>query len=60
MRILLVGAVVFLAAWFTVLRPKAAEVPPATTSTTATTPATTPAATTPEATTKPDTAINTR
>jgi hypothetical protein len=59
MRILLVGAVVFLAAWFTVLRPKAAEVPPATTSTTATTPATTPAATTPEAATKPDTATTT-
>jgi hypothetical protein len=38
MRILLVGAVVFLAAWFTLLRPKAAEVPP--TTTTATTPAT--------------------
>lgn len=46
MRILLVGAVVFLAAWFTVLRPKAAEVPPATTSTTTTTaPSATPAAT---------------
>ena len=41
MRILLVGAVVFLAAWFTLLRPKAAEVPPPTTTTTATTPATT-------------------
>jgi hypothetical protein len=51
MRILLVGAVVFLAAWFTVLRPKAAEVPPATTTTTATTPATTP-----QSTTKTDTA----
>jgi hypothetical protein len=33
MRILLVGAVVFLAAWFTLLRPKAAEVPPTTTTT---------------------------
>ncbi len=32
MRILLVGAVVFLAAWFTILKPKSAEeVPPATT-----------------------------
>lgn len=30
-RILLIGAVVFLAAWFTVLRPKAEEVPPVTT-----------------------------
>ena len=30
-RILLIGAVVFLAAWFTVLRPKAADVPPLTT-----------------------------
>jgi hypothetical protein len=39
-RILLIGAVVFLAAWFTLLRPKAAEVPPLTTSTT-TTPVTT-------------------
>ncbi len=37
MRILLVGAVVFLAAWFTVLKPKPAEVVP---TTTATTPAT--------------------
>jgi hypothetical protein len=37
-RILLIGAVVFLAAWFTLLRPKAAEVPPLTTSTTTTTP----------------------
>ena len=37
MRILLVGAVVFLAAWFTLLRPKAAEVPPATTTTPTTT-----------------------
>jgi hypothetical protein len=36
-RILLIGAVVFLAAWFTLLRPKAAEVPPLTTSTTTTT-----------------------
>src|SRR5688572_11421273 len=52
MRILLVGAVVFLAAWFTLLRPKAAEVPPATTTTTATTPATT----TPDTTTKSGTA----
>jgi hypothetical protein len=39
-RILLIGAVVFLAAWFTLLRPKTAEVPPLTTSTT-TTPVTT-------------------
>jgi hypothetical protein len=30
MRILLAGAAVFLALWFTILRPKAAEVPPAT------------------------------
>ena len=37
MRILLVGAVVFLAAWFTVLKPKAEEVPPVTTSTAPTT-----------------------
>ena len=44
MRILLVGAVVFLAAWFTVLRPKPVEVPPVTTTTTTTT--TAPAATT--------------
>ena len=34
MRILLVGAVVFLAAWFTVLKPKPAEFAPTTTSTT--------------------------
>ena len=34
MRILLVGAVVFLAAWFTILKPKPEEVPPITTSTT--------------------------
>ena len=34
MRILLVGAVVFLAAWFTVLKPKPAEYAPTTTSTT--------------------------
>jgi hypothetical protein len=40
-RILLIGAVVFLAAWFTLLRPKTAEVPPLTTSTTTTTPVTT-------------------
>ena len=46
MRILLVGAVVFLAAWFTLLRPKAAEVPPATTTTPTTTTATAPATTT--------------
>jgi hypothetical protein len=39
-RILLIGAVVFLAAWFTLLRPKTAEVPPLTSSTT-TTPVTT-------------------
>jgi hypothetical protein len=39
-RILLIGAVVFLAVWFTLLRPKPAEVPPLTTSTT-TTPVTT-------------------
>jgi hypothetical protein len=32
-RILLIGAVVFLAAWFTVLRPKAEEIPPTTTTT---------------------------
>ena len=31
MRILLIGAVVFLAAWFTILKPKPAEVPPLTT-----------------------------
>lgn len=37
-RILLLGAVVFLAAWFTVLRPKAEEVPPTTTTTTTTAP----------------------
>jgi hypothetical protein len=37
MRILLVGAVVFLAAWFTVLKPKPAEIAPSTTSTTPTT-----------------------
>jgi hypothetical protein len=49
MRILLVGAVVFLAAWFTLLRPKAAEVPPATTTTPTTTTATAPATTTPAA-----------
>jgi hypothetical protein len=42
-RILLIGAVVFLAAWFTLLRPKSETVPPLTTSTTTTT--TTPAAT---------------
>ncbi len=35
-RILLIGAVVFLAAWFTVLRPKSETVPPPTTSTTTT------------------------
>jgi len=35
-RILLIGAVVFLAAWFTLLRPKAETVPPLTTSTTTT------------------------
>jgi hypothetical protein len=35
-RILLIGAVVFLAAWFTVLRPKAETVPPTATSTTTT------------------------
>ena len=57
-RIILIGAVVFLAAWFTLLRPKAAEVPPVTTTPTTTTapratPAVTPAATT---ATKPDTA----
>src|SRR3954470_19874095 len=40
-RILLVGAVVFLAAWFTLLRPKSETVPPLTTSTTTTTPAAT-------------------
>ena len=40
-RILLIGAVVFLAAWFTILRPKPVEVPPVTTTTTTTT--TTPA-----------------
>jgi len=34
MRILLVGAVVFLAAWFTVLKPKPADIAPTTTSTT--------------------------
>jgi hypothetical protein len=34
MRILLAGAAVFLALWFTILRPKAEEVPPATTTTT--------------------------
>jgi hypothetical protein len=34
MRILLAGAAVFLALWFTILRPKADEVPPATTTTT--------------------------
>jgi hypothetical protein len=39
-RILLIGAAVFLAAWFTLLRPKSETVPPVTTSTT-----TTPAAT---------------
>jgi hypothetical protein len=39
-RILLIGAAVFLAAWFTLLRPKSETVPPLTTSTT-----TTPAAT---------------
>jgi hypothetical protein len=33
MRILLPGAAVFLALWFTILRPKAEEVPPATTTT---------------------------
>ena len=33
MRILLAGAAVFLALWFTILRPKAEEVPPATTTT---------------------------
>ena len=35
-RILLIGAVVFLAAWFTLLRPKSETVPPPTTSTTTT------------------------
>jgi hypothetical protein len=35
-RILLIGAVVFLAAWFTVLRPKSEPVPPPTASTTTT------------------------
>lgn len=41
-RILLIGAVVFLAAWFTLLRPKGETVvPPVTTSTTTTTPAAT-------------------
>jgi hypothetical protein len=35
-RILLIGAVVFLAAWFTLLRPKSETVPPLTTSTTTT------------------------
>ena len=56
MRILLVGAVVFLAAWFTLLRPKAAEVPPPTTTTPTTTTATAPPATKPKAaaTTAPD------
>jgi hypothetical protein len=34
MRILLIGAVVFLAAWFTILKPKSADVPPATTTST--------------------------
>ncbi len=53
MRILLVGAVVFLAAWFTLLRPKAAEVPPTTTT------ATTPATTTADPTTKAGTATTT-
>ena len=39
MRILLIGAVVFLAAWFTILKPKSAEeVPPLTTETTTTAP----------------------
>src|SRR3954470_25008996 len=33
MRILLAGAVVFLAVWFTLLRPKSAEVPASTTTT---------------------------
>lgn len=46
-RILLIGAVVFLAAWFTLLRPKTAEVPPLTTSTT----------TTPVATSTPQTGL---
>jgi hypothetical protein len=42
-RILLIGAVVFLAAWFTVLRPKPAAIEPVTTpTTTTTTPATGP------------------
>ncbi len=43
-RILLIGAVVFLAAWFTVLKPKPAEIEPATTpiTTTTTEPATGP------------------
>jgi hypothetical protein len=41
-RILLIGAVVFLAAWFTILRPKAEEIPPTTTTTTTTTPQTGP------------------
>jgi hypothetical protein len=39
-RILLIGAVVFLAAWFTLLRPKTAEVPPLTTSAATATPQT--------------------
>jgi hypothetical protein len=42
MRIIMIGAVVFLAAWFTVLRPKPAAIEP-TTATTATTTTTTPA-----------------
>jgi hypothetical protein len=41
-RILLIGAVVFLAAWFTILRPKAEEVPPLTTAAATPIPATTP------------------
>jgi hypothetical protein len=41
-RILLIGAVVFLAAWFTILRPKAEDVPPTTTTTTTTPPVSTP------------------
>jgi hypothetical protein len=46
-RILLIGAAVFLAAWFTLLRPKSETVPPLTTSTT----------TTPVATSTPQTGL---
>ena len=52
MRILLVGAVVFLAAWFTLLRPKAEEVPPVTPTTTAPSTQTSPS-------TKPESATTT-